>query len=43
MRDTKWSPEIIGDLFFDDEDYLGIEYWYNDIVQTIKEIPVPKK
>lgn len=45
MRDMKWSPEIIGDLFFDAEDYHGIEFWYNDIAQTIKEIQAqtPKK
>jgi hypothetical protein len=39
MRDTKWSPEIIGDLFFDAQDYQGLEYWYEDIMQMIKEIP----
>jgi len=39
MRDTKWSPEIIGDLFFDAEDYESLEYWYDDIIQSIKELP----
>jgi hypothetical protein len=44
MRDTKWSPEIIGDLFFDAQDYQGLEYWYEDIMQMIKEIPkAPEK
>jgi len=38
VRDTKWSPEIIGDLFIDAQDYQGIEFWYNDIEKQIKEL-----
>jgi hypothetical protein len=38
VRDTKWSPEIIGDLFIDEQDYQGIEFWYNDIEKQIKEL-----
>lgn len=43
VRDTKWSPLIIGDLFFDDEGIDGILFWYYDIVEQIKQIPTPPK
>lgn len=42
VRETKWAPEIIGALFFDDIDYLGIDYWNNDIIQVNGELK-PKK
>jgi hypothetical protein len=29
-RQYRWSPMVIGDLYFDDLDYLGLRYWYND-------------
>jgi hypothetical protein len=31
VNEYKWSPEIIGDLFFDSEDYHGLEFWYNNV------------
>lgn len=37
----KWSPEAIGDLFIDAEDYLGLEFWYNEVKEMIKELPKP--
>lgn len=37
-REFKWSPDILGDLFFDAEDYQGLEYWYNDIVEMHKQL-----
>lgn len=30
MREFHWLPKDIGSLFIDDEDYLGIIFWYND-------------
>jgi hypothetical protein len=41
----KWSPEIVGDLFFDAEDYLGLEYWYNEVKRISDDFKssMPKK
>jgi len=39
VREYKWSPAIIGDLFFDAQDYLGLEFWYNDIKEAQKDMP----
>lgn len=33
----RWSPEIIGDLFFDAEDYFGLEFWYNQVKEESEE------
>ena len=32
------SIEEIKNLFFDDEDFEGAVYWYNDALEQIKEI-----
>ena len=31
VRSLYWNPDIIGKLFIDNIDYLGLEYWYNDV------------
>lgn len=41
-REYKWPPEVLGGLFFDAEDYEGLEFWYNDIKQMHKEIKSAK-
>ncbi len=38
----KWSPQLVGDLFIDAEDYLGLEFWYNEVDRMIKELPKDK-
>lgn len=38
VREYKWTPETIGNLYLDDMDFLGLEYWYNDIVSMNKRI-----
>jgi hypothetical protein len=38
VREHHWSPQIIGDLFFDADDHHGLEFWYNDVMETIDEI-----
>ena len=38
VREYKWSPSVIGDLYFDSEDYKGLIFWYEDIVQVHKEL-----
>lgn len=39
----KWSPDIIGDLFFDAEDYHGLEFWYNQVKEESDEIEKIKR
>lgn len=34
MREHRWTPDIIGSLFFDNEDYCGLFFWYQDVVET---------
>lgn len=34
----KWSPTEIGDLFIDAQDYMGLEFWYNDIKEVTEVI-----
>jgi hypothetical protein len=36
-REFKWPPNVIGGLFVDDADYLGLEYWYNDVLEMVNE------
>jgi hypothetical protein len=46
VREHHWSPKQLGDLFLDSIDYLGLEYWYNDVLavdQEIKSRTTPKK
>jgi hypothetical protein len=30
VREYKWSPAVVGDLFLDNDELDGLEYWYND-------------
>lgn len=38
VREHGWPPDKIGGLFVDDQDYEGIEFWYNDCVKVSDEI-----
>lgn len=38
VRDTKWPPDVIGGLFIDGIDYMGLEYWYDDVKQVSEEM-----
>lgn len=38
VRVYKFRPKDISSLFFDDEDYLGLIYWYEDAKEYVKEI-----
>lgn len=31
VREHHWPPDKIGGLFVDDMDWLGLEFWYNDL------------
>lgn len=37
-RIYKWSPERIGKLFINGNDFLSLKFWYNDAKEYIKEI-----
>ncbi len=41
----KWLPKDVGSLFFDEMDFYGLLYWYNDIKETNDELEskIPKK
>lgn len=30
VRESRWPPDVIGGLFIDEQDYEGLEFWYND-------------
>lgn len=38
VREHHWPPEVIGGLFVDDEDYQGLIFWYDDILEMQKPI-----
>ncbi len=33
VREYKWTPDVIGSLFFDRQDYTGLLYWYDDVIE----------
>lgn len=37
VREHHYSPFQIEEMFLDSEDFLGLEFWYDDVLQTIKE------
>lgn len=38
IRRYRWTPQYLETLYFDDMDYKGIVYWYNDIAEEIKDL-----
>ena len=38
VREHHWAPDTLGVLFYDREDYLGLLYWYEDIIEVHKEL-----
>lgn len=42
VREHHWTPAIIESLYLDDTDFLGLEYWYNDVCETIEKIKSTK-
>jgi len=44
-RRFRWEPEKLGSLFFDTEDYLGLVFWYDTLLEEEAEIKrsSPKK
>lgn len=41
-REYKWSPDVLGDLFIDRQDYLGLLFWVDDILKQIESIKSKK-
>jgi len=44
VREHHWTPAIIESLYLDDTDFLGLEYWYNDVRETNENLKskIPK-
>lgn len=38
VREHHWAPHIVGALYFDAEDYQGLQFWYDDLAEMQKEI-----
>lgn len=38
VREHKWAPDIIDNLYIDELDYQGLEYWYKDVLEVVKEL-----
>jgi len=43
VREHHWKPSYLSKLYLDDADYLGLEYWYNDVVEVGEEIAKKNK
>ncbi len=35
VREHNWPPNDIGGFFIDRQDYLGLEFWYEDVKEVI--------
>lgn len=42
VREFKWNPETIKNLYVDDVDSDGLKYWYKDVLEVNKEITKKK-
>jgi len=38
VMQLQWTPNQIDSLYLDADDYLGLEYWYNQVAQYSKDI-----
>ena len=38
VREHHFSPTELGDFFYDGIDYQGIEWYYEDILEVVKEM-----
>jgi hypothetical protein len=38
VREHKWSPSVIDNLYVDSLDYQGLIFWYEDVNEVIKEL-----
>lgn len=42
VREFHWTFLVIEQMYLDDEDYKGLEFWYNDIVAMSAELKAKK-
>lgn len=38
VREHHWTPEIIGKLDVEGDDYNSLEYWYNDVCEQHEQL-----
>ncbi len=38
VRENHWPPSVLEGLFFDREDYLGLIFWYEDLLEVNDEL-----
>jgi hypothetical protein len=38
-REHHWPPSVLEGLFFDREDYEGLQFWIDDLIEMNKKIP----
>jgi len=37
-RHVRWNPEVLKNLYLDDIDFDGLEFWYKDAEKASKEV-----
>jgi len=37
-REHHWPPQILGGLYLDRVDHLGLEFWVDDVIKVNEEI-----
>lgn len=43
IGEMRWTPWEVDKLYLDDDDYFGIEYWYNYVCELNEKLkPKPK-
>jgi hypothetical protein len=43
VREQHWAPEQVGALYFDGQDYQGLLFWYNDVIEVQRQIKAATK
>lgn len=38
VRQHHWAPEAMGALYFDDLDYEGLLFWFDEVMEAIAEM-----
>jgi len=42
VREYHFSPATVGDFYLDDQDYEGLEFWYNDVIEIQRQLKEKK-
>lgn len=37
-NEYQWPPNTIGGFFIDEQDFYGLEFWYNCVIENSKKI-----